>query len=228
MALHRIIRVGLVVVMLSPLVTGSASAGEEPDNNRRHSFIMGGGTAVPHSANRRYMFTAGMVRLGYGYLVLKYLQADLGLDLVFGAARVNIRQQSLIGEVRIRDTEYLMPFGMRLILPVAGMVNFFGGGGLTYLYYSEEADVPSGISFYCPFGPCSLDVACPSCTSRGGWGYYWSAGGDFALDRRRHVWLGVETRMTAGTTSGASLGALPAIRTEDRWLNTTVNLTLRF
>jgi len=59
----------------------------------------------------------------------------------------------------------------------------------------------------------------PLRTSRGGWGYYATAGLQVALDRYQHFRLGMGPRIYRGHTDGEPLGAVPGIRTRDLWIN---------
>ena len=193
---------------------------------RKHSFLIGGGAGVPGRDLRDLMSTSFLLRFGYGYRFHRNFQADVGVEGTFGAAGVKIVQQSAIGDIRIHDYELFVPFGLQAILPVAHTrFEFHGGGGGTYIHYAEEASVP-GITLNCPYG-CSVDIACPACRSRGGWGYYGNAGVAVSVDRGKHVWLGLSTRFVKGTTSGEPLGTVPGFETKDQWLNTAVEVILR-
>lgn len=184
---------------------------------------------MPTGELKQYMATRPAIRIGYGYRLHRYFQADIAVEGVFGAAGVRVSQQSLIGELRLRDSETLVPFGGRAILPLAkGRLEFHGGGGGAYLHYGEEVEVPSGVSVYTGGMPAVVSVDCPSCKSRGGWGYYGAAGAAVALDSRRLFWLAASTRLMKGTTNGQPLGSVPAFRTNETWLNTSLEFGVRF
>ena len=189
----------------------------------KHTFVLGGGVGIPAGDLRRFMSSSAAVRLKYGYRFTRNLQADLGLDAVIRAAGISITEQSMVGELRKRDDEYMVPFGGRAILPLAAdRLELFAGGGAAYLRYTESADIP-GLKY-----SGWVEVPCPGCTSRSGWGMYGTAGANVALERRKHVWLGVEAQYIKGTTSGKLLGNGARFETKDRWLNATMNLILRF
>jgi hypothetical protein len=199
------------------------------DGARKHSMAIGGGVALPAADLRQYVSSSFLLRLSYGYRLHRNLQADVGVEGVFGAAGVHTVQQSAIGNIQIHDAETLVPFGARAILPLAqGRFELHGGGGGMYLRYSEEASVPEGVTVTCIYGPCAIDIACPACRSRDGWGYYWLAGTAISLDPKHRYWLGLETRFVNGATSGQGLGSLPEFRTKDQWLNTAVEFGWRF
>ncbi len=145
------------------------------------------------------------------------------------AAGVKRVEQSAVGDIKISDSEVLIPFGARAILPLAhDRFELHAGGGGTYLRYAEEASVPEGVTVTCLYGPCYVDVDCPACTSRGGWGYYGMAGAAISLDRRHRCWLGLDTRFVRGRTRGQALGAVPGFRTKDQWVNTAIDLIVRW
>jgi hypothetical protein len=173
------------------------------------------------------MTPSGVLQFGYGYRPWKHFQADVSLTVVPRAAGINVPLQTTVGTFEVKDTEFILPFGGRAILPLlAGRMELFGGGGGTYLHYTEIA--PTRLGYGCYPSACVFDVACPFCVSRGGWGGYGTAGADVALDRRRRVWLGVETRFVKGTTSGELLGSGGTIKTKDQWLNMAMNVAYRF
>jgi len=217
------LRIGLMAA--SACLLSVALIAQDESRPQRNRFVIGGGVGLPAGDLKRWMSPAALVRVGYGRRVSRHFQMDLGLDAVVGAAGINITQQSLVGELRIHDVEYMVPFGGRAILPLAeDRFELFAGGGGIYLRYDEEAEIP-GLKCY---GSCYYEIPCPSCTSRGGWGYYGTAGVNFALDRRHRVWLGLEARYTKGTTSGTLLSTVAGFETEDRWLSTSMNLVFRF
>jgi hypothetical protein len=218
--LSRIGFPALVICLLAPCLT----AKEIPKPKvLKHSFALGGGSGIPGGDLSRLMSSSALVRLGYGYRLRIHLQLDLGLDAVMRAAGISISQQSLVGEIRVRDDEIMVPFGGRAILPVLkDRLEVFAGGGGAYLRYEETAEIP-GVDAYNSF-------PCPSCTSRDGWGYYATAGINVALHRWRSasVGVGVETRYFKGNTSGKLLGAGASFGTSDSWFNPTLNMMIRF
>ncbi len=167
------------------------------------------------------MTTSPLLTLGFGYRPIQYLQADVGMDAIFHAAGVRGFQDTIIGRIKIRDNEILVPFGGRAILPLASRrIELFGGGGAAYLHYGESVEVPGsgdGSSFNCR-----------TCRSRGGWGAYAIAGINVAVERSRRFWVGVESRLVHGKTNGDPLGAVPPLQTQDTWINTAAVFLVRF
>jgi hypothetical protein len=181
----------------------------------------GAGGAIPREDLQSFMTTSPFLSVGFGYRPMQYLQADVGLDAIFHAAGVRDFQDTIIGRIRIRDNELIVPFGGRGILPLAHRrIELFGGGGAAYLHYGETVEVPGAGS--------DSGFHCQTCRSRGGWGYYATAGANFALERSRRFWLGVESRLIHGKTSGDPLGAVPPLDTEDTWINTAAVFIVRF
>lgn len=195
----------------------------------RQIATIGGGVGVPGADLRPHMSSSFLLRVNYAYRFHRNLQAEAGLDSLFGAAGVNKVESSAVGDIKIRDTEYLVPFGARAILPLArNRFELSVGGGGAYIRYAEEAGSPEGVQVYCPYGGCSVIVDCYTCKSRGGWGYYGVAGAAFALDARRRLWLGVTGRFVRGTTSGQPLGSVSRFETKDQWFATAVELSWKF
>ena len=182
---------------------------------------MGTGGAIPREDLTSFMDTSPFLRVGFGYRPFRYLQADVGFDSIFHAAGVHGFEDTIIGRIKIRDTEFLVPLGGRAILPLPGQrVELFGGGGAAYLNYGVSVSVPGEGS--------DAIFHCQSCRSRDGWGYYATAGVNVAVDRSRHFWVGVESRLYHGKTNGDTLGAVPPLETTDTWINTAAVFTVRF
>jgi len=178
----------------------------------KHTFTVGGGAAQPRAHLEPLLKDSGVFSFGYGYRLHRYIQADVGLDTIFYAARVrDFLDSSTFGPLRIRDYQFLIPFGARAILPVdrGGRFLLSGGGGGARLQYSELLRQPG--EYY------NLD--CYVCNSRGGWGYYGLVGGSVALDRYKHFRVGVIGKVYQGHTKGDPIGAVPPFRTRDRWAN---------
>ena len=201
---------------------------------RKHNFAIGGGVAVPGGELDPYLGTAPAFRFGYGYRFMRFFQADFGLDVGFGSADVKDFYDSEFGELRIRDYQYMLPLGGRVVIPIADeKVQLYAGGGAAWLKYAEVVRQPFANSGY--------RIDCPVCRERSGWGTYGLAGVSVALDRAKMFRLGVTTKVYRATTdgdsfrilefgsrSGHSFGTLPAIRTKDRWINVAGEFTISF
>lgn len=187
----------------------------------RHNFTVGGGAAIPRDGLEPFFETAGTFRFGYGFRFHRNFQADAGLDAAFQAARVDDFYESQLGPLRIRDYQYFVPLGGRVVVPAGGeQVQFYAGGGAAYLRYQEGIQQPFG-----DYGP---RIQCPVCRARSGWGYYGTVGGSVAFDRGNHFRLGGGVRVYRATTTGDSFGSLPAVQTQDRWINALVEFTFSF
>lgn len=185
----------------------------------KHNFTFGLGAGVPRSELGSFFDPKVGLNAAYGYRFHRYFQADVGLDTVVGAGNVKEFVNTEIGVRRIRDYQYMLPMGGRAIIPLmGGRLQLFGGGGGTYLRYSEH--LSQGDSYY--------RVACAFCTARSGWGYYATAGFSAAIDRYGRFRLGFAPRLYRGNTSGEPLGAVPGIRTKDHWLNMMVQFGVSF
>jgi hypothetical protein len=174
-----------------------------------HNFTFALGDAKPKGDLAPYFVQRPIISAGYGYRFHRYFQADVGLDVVFGAAHVEDYLETDFGPLRIRDRQFFVPFGGRAILPVFdGRLLISGGGGGAYMRYSELLRQPAS----------DFRIDCPVCLSRDGWGYYALADVSFYLDRDQHFRLGAVAKTYRGHTEGESISGVPA-RTKDRWLN---------
>jgi hypothetical protein len=187
---------------------------------RKFSIAIGTGGAIPREDLESFMSTSPLIRVAFGYRPIRFFQADVGLDAVIHAAGVRDFQDTIIGRLKISDNELLVPLGGRGILPVGPRLEFFGGGGAAYLHYGESVEVPGGGS--------DSSFNCQVCRSRGGWGSYATAGANVSLERGRRFWIGIETKLLHGKTSGEALGAVPPLETHDTWINTAALFIIRF
>jgi len=176
----------------------------------RHNFTVGAGVGRPREDLQQFLNDSPGLSVGYGYRFHRNFQADIGLDVQFGAADVRDFVTTGIGDFRIRDREFLVPFGGRAILPFdRGRFMFSAGGGGAYLRYSELLRQPSS----------DFRIDCRVCTSRSGWGYYALVNASAFVDRGQHFRVGVTSRFYRGHTDGDRLGPLPGFRTKDQWIN---------
>ncbi len=184
-----------------------------------HNITFGGGAGVPTGEIKNFMNTRPGITLGYGYRFHRYFQADLGLNMIFGAADVRDFVDTQLGTLLVKDREYMLPLGGRAIAPLAGgRFLLSGGGGAMWLKYSERINQPS--SYY--------RVDCPICTSRSGWGSYAMANASYFLDSNQHLRVGVTTQFIRGHTNGEAINNVPAIKTNDRWTNVFAEVGFSF
>lgn len=185
----------------------------------KHNFTVGAGAGLPRADLGGFFDSSPSLSVGYGYRFHPNFQLDFGLDTLFGAAGTRDFLPTEIGYVRIKDYQYLVPFGGRAILPLAGgRLLFSGGGGGAYMRYSERIRQPSYYYY----------IECPVCRSRDGWGYYALLSTRVALDQRRTFWLGATTKVYRGRTEGDPFGELPYISTRDHWVNLVGEFGLSF
>ncbi len=187
---------------------------------QKHHITAGLGAGLPGDELSTVYDNAVSWTFGYGYRPFRYLQGDIAFDTVYNAARVNeFLQNPQFGFVRIRDFEYMVPMGGRVVLPLNdGKFQLYSGGGAAYLRYTERLRQPSQF----------FNIACPICQARSGWGHYFLVGGDVALTGGGALRLGVTSRVYRATTDGQSVGNVPAIETRDRWINTYFHLSFSF
>jgi hypothetical protein len=180
------------------------------DRFPHHNLTFGVGAARPRGDLGPVLDDSPGISAGYGYRFNRYLQADVGLDVVFGAAQVRDFLDIGVGSLRIKDREYFPTFGGRAILPlVDGRLMISGGAGGVWLKYAERVNQPS--DYY--------RVDCPICTSRDGWGYYALGNVSYFLNRSHNFRVGFTTKSIRGHTDGESIGPVPGFRTKDRWLH---------
>jgi len=215
-----VLKTCLVAVLTCLFVSASSEHVNAQPLARQFSVNFGAGGAIPREDLTSFMHTSPLLTFGFGYRPFKYLQADVGLDTIFHAAGVRDFQDTIIGRLKIRDNELMVPFGGRGILPIGPRVELFGGGGAVYLHYGESVEVPGAGS--------DSGFNCQTCRSRGGWGTYAIAGVNVAVERSHRFWVGVESRLIHGKTNGDPLGAVPPLETTDTWINTAAVFTVRF
>lgn len=186
----------------------------------RHHFETGLGFAVPGKDLTTFYQTAFAWGFGYGYRPLKYFQIDLGYQGAYNAARVkDFIFNPSAGYLRIRDFQTYLPLGARVVAPLGGgRVEFYGGGGASYVRTAESLRQPSQW----------VRFECPDCVARDGWGYYALLGTGIALTQSQAVRLTAITRVYRAETSGPPIGANPAIFTREQWVNTTFGLSFSF
>ncbi|MEJ7607074.1 MAG: hypothetical protein WKF37_12620 [Bryobacteraceae bacterium] len=131
---------------------------------QRHHLTVNAGIGLPRADLRPLFAASPLIGGSYGFRPLRYLQADAGLEGVIGAARVRDYLPTALGNLRIRDTQFFVPVGGRVVLPLLNdRVEFYGGAGGVYMRYSESVNQPlaeSGFRF-----------ACDVCSARSGFGY---------------------------------------------------------
>jgi hypothetical protein len=175
----------------------------------KHNFTLNAGVALPRGEVNEWFSESPGVGFNYGYRFHRFFQADAGLDVGFGAADVEDYIETGFGYLRIRDREYFVPMGGRVIAPLLGGRLFFSaGGGAAWMRYAEGL---KQISDYYRFD-------CPPCTSRSGWGYYVLGNVSYFLNSGHNFRVGLTNKIYRGHTEGEPVGPLPSRRTKDDWL----------
>lgn len=206
--------------LLAILAAASTAPLAAAEPFQRHHVWAGLGAAQPREDLNSYFRDAFAWGMGYGYRPWNFLQIDGGFESAYMAARVEDYLNSpAYGPLRIRDFQYFVPFGARAILPLAkGRVELYGGGGGAYVRYTESLRQPSDW----------VNIGCPICGARDGFGTYALAGGQVALDRGKHFRLGATVKVYRVDTEGERVGQLPPLRTSDRWINSYFHFTFSF
>jgi hypothetical protein len=184
-----------------------------------HNITLGIGAGLPQDEIKSFMKSSPGIQLGYGYRFVRYLQADLGLSITFGAANVRDFLPTQIGTFQIKDREYGVPLGGRAIAPLAGgrFLLAAGGGGM-WLRYNTRVSQPS---YY-------YRIDCPVCTARSGWASYALGNASYFLNSNQNFRIGVTTQFVRGHTNGEPVGDVPGTRTNDRWINVYAELGFSF
>jgi hypothetical protein len=178
---------------------------------RRHNFTLNVGAGLPRGELRSLFSTSAGVGGLYGYRFHPYFQVEGGYETLFGAARVRDWIPTAFGNLRIRDYQQFLPFGGRVIVPLANdRVQLHAGGGGAYFRYSERIRQPSEYGYR---------IDCIECASRDGIGYYGLVGISVAVDRSQNFRVGFGSKVYRGATDGDAFGAVPGMETVDRWIN---------
>jgi hypothetical protein len=196
----------------------AALAPAQTDQFQRNHVTIGIGPAIPVGNTANYLSTAPLLSVGYGYRFTRFLQADVGFQVAFGAANNNNGELTDFGQVQGGDHEYMIPLGGRFIIPNPfKRMEFSVGGGAVYLHYSET--IPSSGDF---------SSTCYTCSSRGGWGGYGLANASYFLGDSHTFHVGTTFEFIAASTSGQSVGNVPGIQTRDHWSNLSLEFGLSF
>lgn len=204
-----IMRLVVPLLVLGPLAA--------QDYYPHHNFTFGAGAMRPRGDLGPVLDDSPGVSVGYGYRFLRYLQADISVDILFGAAGIRDFLSTGIGDYRIKDREYFLPFGGRAIAPLFGGRLLISGGG-AWLKYHERVNQPGS----------DFRVDCPVCAARSGWGYYALANASYFVESGKHIRIGATTRVMRGHTDGDPLGYVPGFQTKDHWLSIGAEFGLSF
>jgi hypothetical protein len=188
---------------------------------RRHYVTIGSGAGLPRADLSSVFSTSPGLNVGYGFRFHPWFQLDAGFETLFGAAGVRDFLPTSFGNLRIRDYQHFVPMGGRVVVPLVDeRLHLFAGGGGAYMRYTERIRQP--------FTESGFRIDCDVCSARDGWGSYALLGGNVAVDRARHFRVGASAKVYRGHTEGDPLGAVPARRTTDRWVNVVGEFTASF
>jgi hypothetical protein len=143
--------------------------------------------------------SAPVLEMSFGYRVWRFVELQTGLTMAF---QPSPQQCNAHGCVDPDDRVYWVPFGVRLVAPIAWQrVEIFAGGGGLYENYS----VSNGRQLFAD-------------ASRSGWGGYFEGGAAVRLDQRGHWWV--------GATPWFLLANPPYAR--DRWFTIAPSVSFRW
>ena len=205
-------------VLFASLLISSLGLAQDTDFHH-HNAVFGVGSAIPMGNTTNYLNTAPLINFGYGYRFNRFLQADAGIQMAFGAAHNQNAEFTDVGAIQGGDHEFMIPLGGRVYIPQPfKRLEFSAGGGTAYLHYSETVS-SSNVGFA---------VGCYSCTSRGGWGGYGLANVSYYLDSNRMFHVGTTVEYISASTNGPAVGNVPALKTTDHWTNVLFEFGLSF
>jgi hypothetical protein len=199
-----------------------SALGFAQDMNYHHNnAYFGVGAAMPVGNTANYLSTAPLINFGYGYRFNRLFQVDAGVEMAFGAANNQNAEITNVGAIHGGDHEFMIPLGGRIHIPQPlKRLDFSVGGGTAYLHYSETISSSNSGNGY--------QVACYSCTSRGGWGGYGLANVSYFLDSNRMIHVGTTVQFISASTNGPAVGNVPALKTTDHWTNISFEFGLSF
>jgi hypothetical protein len=185
--------------MRAPLLLGLGICAYAQSEMRNTITISGG---LAHNVGTNCCGeSAPNLGLAYGYRLFPHVELEAGVET---ALSLGTEVRGAQYDFKADDRFIWLPFGLRGVLSLRhNRVEVSAGGGGTYEKYWVGSPAES-VAF----------------VSRGGWGGYASAGAAFAVDGRRHFWLGTSPRFVfANTNRGYA---------HDRWLVLNLSLGLRF
>jgi hypothetical protein len=132
---------------------------------------------------------------------------DAGFDTTFGAAGVLDWVPTYFGDLRIRDYQHFIPFGGRVVLPLAEeRVHIYGGLGGAYMRYTERIRQPFNTAIFKSRALSARREMVSDTTVLSEQTRRWTAG--------RHFRVGAGAKVYRGHTSGDPLGRRSAARNQ--------------
>jgi hypothetical protein len=206
----------LILVLACASFATFASA--QTEECQRNHITVGIGPAIPVGSAINYLSTAPLLSVANGYRFTRFLQADAGFHLAFGAATNRTAELTGVGQVQGGDHDDKIPLGSRYVIPSPfKRMDFSTGGGEIYRHYSETLSLNGCYS-----------SECCTCLSRGGWGSYGPGNTSYFFGDGHHFHVGTTYEFVAASTDGQAVGHVPDVRTSDRWSNLFLEFGFRF
>jgi len=222
---------------LAALLLCPAGLAQGPVPLRKIVVELNGGIQQPQGPMRAWRGTdgaalfrsqSGWFGFGLGIRAARYLQFDVGFEggpsvIAPGSPQGAVSNQEKI-EDRIPDGGPLfVPFGVRIVLPLASerVIIGLGGGGsfLTSADANVDAEIGGQKLKVCASGPC---------VSRRGFGGYALARMEYLVGRERRVGIGIVGRFTRAKLHGSFLPVFNGSRDHDQWLQLGGTVSIRF
>ena len=112
-----------------------------------NTVTVGGRVGIPTGSSTDYLNSAPIFGVNYGYRLNRFLEANAGFQMAFGAVSNQNAEVTDVGTVQGGDHEYMIPLGGRVYIPTPfRRIEVSAGGGGIHLHYSET--VPSNAGYY--------------------------------------------------------------------------------
>ena len=162
-----------------------------------------------------YVSAAPLLSAANGYRFTRFLQADAGFHVAFGAETNRTAELTGVGQVQGGDHDYMIPLGGRYVIrsPFKRMEFSSDSGGI-YRNYSETLPLKGYYS-----------SECYTCSSLGDYGPH-NASYFFGDGHKFHV--GTTYEFIAASTDDQAVGHVPDVRTSDHWSNLFLEFGFRF
>jgi hypothetical protein len=162
---------------------------------------------------------AAVFGMNFGLRPARYVQFDIGFDLIPRAFDASGSISTTGGTRAITDLETIFLMGTRLVIPSADdRILLSVGGGYAYAHYGEMA-ATQGREVIVGFEG----------GKRTGEGVYFFGQLEAAPSVTSPVTFGVRVGAAVATTNGATVGRFPGhIETDDRWPSVVGTLSFRF
>lgn len=206
-----------LLLLTGALLLATSAAAQSSGEYRKGSFEIHVGGALPAGDLENVFRNAPVVGGNIGYRFLRYVQVEGGLDVGFGAARVNNTVQLSGGGTRgTRDREYFLSFGGRGVVPLQNerlLLSF--GGGVAILNYNEV-----------PIALANEVITCTNCGKREGVGSYLLFGIKGMVNPR--FGIGMTVKEFRARTEGDRLDTRLPFESRDRWLNVAATFSVHW